>query len=389
MRIGLILSSTPGYSETFLISKIKGLQSNGNKVVLFVQTRQQDFKLCEVKLISPKNKSLLFKTQFYLLIFIKLIWFLKRVFKYYDLLKKEGNAFKLILKKIILNASLLTSKLDWVHFGFATLSLGKEQVPQLIGAKMAVSFRGFDMAIYPIKHPNCYSLLFKNVDKVHTISDDLLQLAYIQGLSKEIDVKKIPPAIAVENFIPNENDTKISNKLISILTVARLHWKKGFIYTLEALSILKKQGLDFHYNIIGSGDMNDELLFTIHQLNLSENVTLLGKKEHHEVIEYYNNASIYIQYSISEGFCNAVLEAQAMRLLCVVSDAEGLSENVLHNETGWVVPKRNSILLSEKLIEIINLPQHRQQQITDSARKRVLKQFNLEEQAIAFQKFYI
>ncbi|MBK7870836.1 MAG: glycosyltransferase family 4 protein [Saprospiraceae bacterium] len=56
---------------------------------------------------------------------------------------------------------------------------------------------------------------------------------------------------------------------------------------------------------------------------------------------YYEKADIYLQYSIQEGFCNAVLEAQAMGLLCIVSDAEGLPENILHGQTGWVVPKGN------------------------------------------------
>ena len=60
-------------------------------------------------------------------------------------------------------------------------------------------------------------------------------------------------------------------------------------------------------------------------------------------------ADIYIQPSIQEGFCNSVLEAQAMGLLVIVSDAEGLHENVINNVTGWVVKKRNPILLSEKL----------------------------------------
>lgn len=388
MRIGLVLSSTPGYSETFLLSKIKGLQNHGHTVVLFAQNKQYDFKLCEVKLIAPKNKPFLFNAQFYLAAILNLFWYSKRVIAYIKLQKNEGDSFKSAIKKVLLNSSLLTSNLDWIHFGFATLALGKENISKVIGAKMAVSFRGFDMAIYPVKHPNCYSHLFKNVNKVHTISDDLLQLAYKQGLSREVEVVKIPPAISVENFNPKSSIIPINQSPISILTVARLHWKKGLIYTLEALKILKSKGIDFKYYIVGKGEMIEELKFAIFQLNLTENVFLLGKKQHHEVIECYNRSSIYIQYSISEGFCNAVLEAQAMKLLCVVSDAEGLSENVLHEKTGWVVPKRNSQLLAKKLIEIINLPLEKQQQITENARKRVLEQFNLEEQAKAFSKFY-
>ena len=53
MKIGLVLSNTPQYSETFLISKIEGLQQQGFEVVLFVGKNDASFSLCEVK-VQPK-----------------------------------------------------------------------------------------------------------------------------------------------------------------------------------------------------------------------------------------------------------------------------------------------------------------------------------------------
>ena len=41
MKIGLVLSSPPGYSETFFRSKIKGLQANGYEVVLITAPPQK------------------------------------------------------------------------------------------------------------------------------------------------------------------------------------------------------------------------------------------------------------------------------------------------------------------------------------------------------------
>ena len=43
MTIGLVLAATPNYSETFFINKIKGLQSNGFKVILFVRETRKRF----------------------------------------------------------------------------------------------------------------------------------------------------------------------------------------------------------------------------------------------------------------------------------------------------------------------------------------------------------
>ena len=47
MNIGLVLIKTPSFSEKFLISKIKGLQQEGHKVILFAH-KHNNFNLCEV-----------------------------------------------------------------------------------------------------------------------------------------------------------------------------------------------------------------------------------------------------------------------------------------------------------------------------------------------------
>ena len=73
---------------------------------------------------------------------------------------KDGKSLKNSLKLIILNQFFLKEKLDWLHFGFGMLAKDRENVAEAIGAKMAVSFRGYDLYLSPLKHPGCYDLLF-------------------------------------------------------------------------------------------------------------------------------------------------------------------------------------------------------------------------------------
>jgi colanic acid/amylovoran biosynthesis glycosyltransferase len=167
-----------------------------------------------------------------------------------------------------------------------------------------------------------------------------------------------------------------------------LHWKKGLEYTLEALALLKQQGIAFEYRIIGTGPEEEALKFACYQLGLQEEVFFLGKLAHAEVKQHLEKSQIYIQYSVQEGFCNAVLEAQAMGLLCVVSDAEGLAENVLQDETGWVVKKRNPKYLADRLQDIINLAPLEKESFRSRARARIIKNFDIKTQQKAFNHFY-
>ena len=386
MIIGIVLSSTPSYSETFFNSKIKGLQEYGLKVVLFVQHAAPNFNLCPVYKAPKVSKNPILQFFSLLWVFLKLVPKIRAIVRYIRLEREENTSWFQIVKKIYLNAHILSQKVNWLHFGFATMALGKENIAKSIGAKMGVSFRGFDLAIYPLKHSNCYNLLWKRIDKVHTISNDLLNIAYNLGLAKNMNVKKITPAIDIE-FFKNE-DIKLNQNKLQILTVGRLHWKKGIVRTLEALSKLKDKNIEFTYTIVGSGDDYERISYAILDLELTNYVKLVGKKTKEELIQIYKKSDIYIQYSISEGFCNSVLEAQAMGLLCIVSNAEGLPENIENNTTGWLVNSLEAPKLASKIIEVLNLTEQEKELIRSNARKRVLNYFSLEKQKEAFKSFY-
>jgi colanic acid/amylovoran biosynthesis glycosyltransferase len=220
------------------------------------------------------------------------------------------------------------------------------------------------------------------------ISDDLYQKALSHGLSPHTRFKKITPAINIEQFKDEETANLNKTKELNILSIGRLHWKKGFVDTLEALSLLKKENVKFKYRIIGEGKDYERIAFAAHQLDLKDEVVFLGKLNHQEVKQELVKADLYLQYSIQEGFCNSVLEAQSLGKLCVVSDAEGLSENVLHKQTGWVVPKGQPKLLAEQIIKTINLPADQKLKIQGQAQKRVKQIFGLENQKKAFSEFY-
>jgi len=389
-KIGIVLSSVPRYSETFFRNKIKGLQENGYEVVLFVdyfKSSDADFS-CEVIAAANFNSSL-FKTVFnYFKILCKTLCIHpKRSFRLYQLDKKDKVPFIKRIRGIILNQFLLAQNIDWLHFGFGMFTFNRENVAEAIGAKMAVSFRGSDLYLSPLKHENCYDVLFEKEVKYHVLSVEMKQDLIDYNVPKN-RIHVITPAINVDFFQSKVDANAKVKTVVKFVTVARLHWKKGLVYTFEALSLLKQTGIQFHYTIIGDGIEKERLVFAAHQLGIKEHITFTGKLSQKEVKSHLEQSDIYLQYSIQEGFCNAVLEAQAMGLLCVVSNAEGLSENVLHKKTGWVVPKRNPEALAKQIVEVIEMPDIEHQKIKTDAIARVQNEFNLDNQNSAFLNFY-
>lgn len=389
LRIGLVLSAVPGYSETFFRNKIKFLQEEGIKVILFVDNGQRRFDLCPmVEGFSTQGTKTQRLTKLSALVFRFSCYPLK-LFKLFRANKLDGFNLKQNVLSLLSSAHILGYSLDWIHFGFATMAVNRENVARIMSAKMAVSIRGFDVCIYPLKHPHVYDLLWKRIDKLHYISDDLLKIAIELGFNETTKSQKITPAIDVTLFKREEcQSVKGQESIITIVTVARLHWKKGLDYTLNALKIVKDAGILFEYQIIGFGPEYERLMFERHQLGLDNEVVFMGKLSPEKIKEKLAVADLYIQYSTQEGFCNSVLEAQAMGCFCVVSDAEGLSENVLNGITGVVIEKRNPKLLSETILNVFRMSIEDKQRISSQAVKRVTNEFNLAIQKKQFIEFY-
>jgi colanic acid/amylovoran biosynthesis glycosyltransferase len=386
MTIALVLPQPPGYSETFFRSKIQGLIANGHQLVLVTAATNKTSDLCS-HIQHPKvYKNPIRQLLSMLLVFIGLLPYWAKVNRYINLERKEGTSLKRLVEKIYINANLLKLNADWIHFGFATMAIGRETVPKAIGAKLAVSFRGYDIGVYPLDKPNCYSKLWEHASKVHYISDDLYHKGLKLGLPSSIPAQKITPAININLFQSTKPNASSSKP--SFLTIGRLHWKKGFVEMLKALAELKTKGIDFQYKIIGEGNDYERVAYAAYKLGIQDKVEFLGKLKHEEVISRLHETDYYLQYSIQEGFCNAVLEAQAMGKLCIVSDAEGLSENVLNQHTGWVVPRGQSHLLAQKILEVIGMSRQEREQLRLNAIQRVHDHFSLEQQAKSFSEFY-
>lgn len=388
-RIGIVLAKTPGYSETFLVNKIEGLVTGGFEVTLFTDRKSnKPYRLCREYTAYTLPQNVFFRS--IKVIAVLFLTFMRTPFRtvaYYHLERTERKTWNEFLKTIFRSSHMLGHTLDYLHFGFTTLAVGRENLGIVLKAKVSSSFRGYDIGIFPLKNPFVYNELWKKLDKAHTISKDLHHKALALGLPRSIPVVKIPPAIDVRKFLFPDRQP-INNTELKILTIGRLEWKKGLEVAIDAMTLLKTWNIKFKYTIVGAGSEMDRLLFNRHQNKLAEQIQFVGVKRQDEIISIMKEHDVYIQPSLQEGFCNAVLEAQANGLLCIVSDAEGLSENVLHNETGWVLPRGNPQILANKIREVMNLPFEVIQQMQDRAIGRVKRDFDLPYQRQQFIDFF-
>ncbi len=287
-----------------------------------------------------------------------------------------------------LDAPLLELRPDVVHFEFGSSARGRMHLKDVLGCKVSVSFRGHDLNFVGLDDPHHYDEVFARADRIHFLGRDLWRRALRRGCPPDAPHTFIPPAIDAASLDPGALRRHGSAPgHLRLLSIARLAWAKGHEDLLQATRILLDRGVQVHLRIVGDGPHRDAVAFCRRELQLTEHVDLVGNLAPAEVVSECARADVFVHTSISEGFCNAVLEAQAMELPVVCTDADGLPENVEHGRTGFVVPRRDPKSVADR-IALLAGDNDLRARMGSAGRARVLERFNLPDHIDAWARFY-
>ena len=295
------------------------------------------------------------------------------------------------LRRIYLDAKLVDLSPDIVHFEFGTLAVGRTYLKELLGCRLCVSFRGFDLNFAGLEDPHYYTEVFRDVDLIHCLGEDLWRRALRRGCPPDKEHVLIPPAIDVTFFDPDERPPArvvgTPDRPFRILSVGRLVWQKGYEDALEGVRLLRNAGISIKYRIAGDGNYREAIAYARHEMGLEDSVSLLGPLPPITGKREMLWADVFLHAAVSEGFCNAVIEAQAMTLPVVCTDAGGLPENVCDGETGFVVPRRDPEAMALGISRLAADPSLRER-MGRAGRRRVVEHFRIEDQISAFNRAY-
>lgn len=400
-RIVLVVPSFPKLSETFVVSQFAGLLERGWDVHIVCSTSEESEWQKFPKLAAQSEV----RRRVHVRWPIKPRWLagllLPATFARSFLANPRGTTCYLLeglrrwgiraAEQFYLDANIIRLRPDLIHFEFGALAVKRMHLKPWIGAKILVSFRGYDLNFVGLEDPNFYHEIWEHADALHLLGEDLWRRAQRRGCPSNKPHFLIPPAIDTEFFDPGARShvdiCGNPDRPLRILGVGRLEWKKGYEWGLQAIQKLIEKGIHTEYRIIGDGASLEAVMFACHQMGLEDAVQWLGALPRTGVREQMQWADVFLHSAVSEGFCNAVLEAQSMALPVVCTDADGLPENVAHGGTGFVVPRRDPEAIAARLTQLAGDPTLRQRMGT-AGRERVLSHFRISHQIDSFERMY-
>lgn len=145
--------------------------------------------------------------------------------------------------------------------------------------------------------------------------------------------------------------------------------RKGGPTLLKAFEIVRKERPDARLIVVGP------------QIKEQPGVTCLGQiSDRKQLIDIYNQASLFVMPSICEPFGFVFLEAMASKLPCIGTTCDAMPEIIEHGKTGFVVPPGDENALAEAILRLLG-SRELIAEMGERGRERVNKLFTWEQTA--------
>lgn len=216
-------------------------------------------------------------------------------------------------------------------------------------------------------------LMFKTIARAAGLFSDRIMSQSAEDISTVIEEKVYPKqklvylgngidisAFSAGRFTPDQIAAKKrelgipeNNRVVGM--VGRYVWEKGYREFFEAVRTISGVLNDVTFVTVGNvlSSERDPVDFSlVRELGIDQRTVLLSARN--DMPELYALMDIVALPSYREGFPRSLMEAAAMSRPVVASDVSGCRQAVIDGRNGFLVPVRNSDVLAEKLLLLLN-----------------------------------
>ena len=228
------------------------------------------------------------------------------------------------LSAYVLNCISSSEKIQWIHF---------------------------DVSKYLFHKESCKKL-YREFDRINVVSEGAKDA--LLGILPELSSK----TFVVHNVVSEKKCLELANSGqgfdddyhgMRIITVGRLSEEKGQDIIPEIAHLLKEQGVDFRWYIIGEGFLEERIREESKKHSVEDCVILTGSKTN--PYPYYKEADIYAQTSKHEGFGLTLAEAKVFHLGIVTTPCTGAAEQLNGVDHAYII-NRNAKEFAEAIQKI-------------------------------------
>lgn len=324
------------------------LNSKGVRNYVFIPCREN----AEKKILNNDKTKLIYEESFKA--GKTLVEKFTNIFNQYYFFNQQQRIYNKLIKKISI------SEIDYIHAhtlftdGYLAYMLNKN-----FNKKYIVAVRNTDVNSF-LKYGkhlrNTAIKIIKNAEKVIFISESY-RINFINKFLKSQDEKNLSSKFIV---IPNGiDDFWLKNKVIykkqpnnklNLIQVGRIDKNKNVETAIKVCEELRNSGIEANITIVGNGPLREELIkrYNSNYIVFKD----FAKKE--ELINYYDEAHVFIMLSKFETFGLVYVEAMSRGLPLIYTKNQGFDKTFKDGKVGFPIEYDNYKMATERIKDILN-----------------------------------
>ena len=394
LKVLFVVGKFPVISNPFIFNQITGLIDLGHDVSIFamdvVYQQSEHLEVSEYQMrdklyvLDKTGSSKWSKIKYVVKNGITLIIRRPRVMLMSIKVFLSGNyplSFS-VFKYINSVANITKSDFDIIHAQFGPYGNLMMMLKEfgVSNGKLVTQFRGFDVSReIRSEGKHYYDSLFSSGDLFLPVCDYIKNKVIRLGAPENKTFVHYS-GINLDKFVYTKRDYR-KTAALKIGSVGRLTAKKGYEYVIQALSILKSEGFDFTYEIVGDGELKNDIADLVSRYGLSRNVVLLGSRNHEYIVSFLNKIDIFISHNVTaqsgdqEGIPNTLKEAMLSGVPVFSTYHGGIPELVNDEVNGFLTEEKDVQQLVDKLKRFA-FPLQDLENITNNAREVAVSMFD-------------
>lgn len=257
----------------------------------------------------------------------------------------------LIVLEGFIRMLVMRKEIDIVHVQYSLyFALSAHLLNVFTGKPYVVSCRGYDI-VYVRKSrfwKNVQRLVFSRAMTVTAVSQQIRRILLDEYGLAESKVKVVPNGID-EREVADALSSASAKDSKSIVYLANLRPVKDPMTAVKAFRLALATVPNLKLTIVGSGPLRGKVESYLRENGLGDSVKLKGNLSHGRALLELAGASFFLMSSVSEGFPNSLLEAMATGNTVIATDVGGVSDLVVDDYNGLLVPPRSPGKLASAL----------------------------------------
>lgn len=222
-----------------------------------------------------------------------------------------------------------------------------------------------------------YKVALRQSKRVFFQNKDDFALFLGRGIVRSSQCAVLPGSgINVEYFSPVSTDCD-DGRPVKFLLIARLLWDKGVGEFIEALELLREQGVAVEGQLLGFLDSKNPTAIgkdVVDGWVRKGVVTYLGAAS--DVRPYIADADCVVLPSYREGAPRSLLEAASMGKPIITTDAAGCKDVIVANKTGFLVPVRDASALANAIKKMLSIGSDGRSKMGVAGRQFIIDNFD-------------